>query len=155
MKKRIGLLSAVCLLSVMAAQTVFGTAQKTETGRQVAVAHLDQNGKSIDLGGSKLYSGEELQDAMLAVKCQFAAWEDCELHAIRYAGDDANNEKNLTWLNSLTEGANYTQAVELLMDFHTAPEAKGSWEPDHDYKDYQWWLARAEDGDWEIVSFGY
>ena len=109
----------------------------------------------IDLGGSKLYSEEELQDAMLAVKCQFAAWEDCELHAIRYAGDDANNEKNLTWLNSLTEGANYTQAVELLMDFHTAPEAKGSWEPDHDYKDYQWWLARAEDGDWEIVSFGY
>ena len=43
----------------------------------------------IDLGGSRLYTEEELQDAMFMVKCQFAAWEDCELHSIRYAGDDA------------------------------------------------------------------
>lgn len=32
---------------------------------------------------------------------------------------------------------------------------QGAWEPDQEYTDYQWWLARAEDGDWEIVSWGY
>ena len=27
--------------------------------------------------------------------------------------------------------------------------------PDTEYTDYQWWLARTENGDWEIVSWGY
>lgn len=108
-----------------------------------------------DLGGSKLYTEEELQDAVLAIECQFASWAGCELHAIRYAGDDAGNEENLTWLNSLAEGTEYTQAAEFLMDFHTAAKVEGAWEPDKEYTDYQWWLARSEDGDWEIVSFGY
>ena len=42
----------------------------------------------IDLSGSALYTEEELTDAMLAIKCRFAAWGVCELHAIRYAGDE-------------------------------------------------------------------
>ena len=109
----------------------------------------------IDLSGSELYTEDELWDAMLAVKCRFAAWEGCELHSIRYAGDEANDEENIAWLNSLDEGADYTQAMELLMDFHTAADIQGAWEPDFEYTDYQWWLARAEDGDWEIVSWGY
>ena len=109
----------------------------------------------MDLSGSEIYTQEELYDAMLAVKCTFAAWEGCELHAIRYVGDEAGSEKNLAWLNSLGEDAEYVQAIELLMDFHTAADAQGAWEPDREYTDYQWWLARTADGDWEIISFGY
>lgn len=109
----------------------------------------------IDLSGSELYTEDELNDAMLAVKCKFAAWEGCELHSIRYAGDEADNEENLAWLNSLEEGAEYTQVLELLMDFHTAADAQGAWEQDYEYTDYQWWLARGEEGDWEVVSWGY
>ena len=30
-----------------------------------------------------------------------------------------------------------------------------AWEPDTDYKDYQWWLARADGGERELVSWGY
>ena len=110
---------------------------------------------SIDLDGSALYTQEELQDAMLAVKCRFAAWEGCELHSIRYAGDEACTQENLDWLNSLAEDADYTQVMELLMDYHTAADIGGAWQPDFEYTDYQWWLARTADGDWEIVSFGY
>ena len=110
---------------------------------------------SIDLSGSELYTEEVLTDAMLAVKCKFAAWADCELHAIRYAGDEACSEENLAWLNSLDESAEYAQVIELLMDFHTAADIQGTWEPDLEYTDYQWWLARPADGDWEIVSTGY
>ena len=84
-----------------------------------------------------------------------APWAGCELKAIRYAGDEASSEENLTWLNSLAEDAGYTQIAELLMDFHTAPDIEGSLDPDQDYTDYEWWLARPEDGDWEIVTFGY
>ncbi|MBR3059741.1 MAG: M15 family metallopeptidase [Oscillospiraceae bacterium] len=109
----------------------------------------------IGLSSSELYTQEELKDAVLAIKCAFAAWEGCELHAIRYAGDGVNNEDNLEWLNSLNEGANYTQIAMFFMDFHTAPDAGGAWEQDHDYFEYQWWLARSEGGDWEILTWGY
>ncbi len=110
----------------------------------------------IDLTGSALYSEEELYDAMLAIKCQFASWEGCELHAIRYAGDEANSEENLAWMNELGDDAGYTQAAEFLMDFHSpVEEGPYAWTPDYEYKDYQWWLGRTEGGDWEIVSYGY
>ena len=109
----------------------------------------------IDLGNSALYSNEELSDAMLAVKCSFASFAGCELHAIRYAGDKQNNEETLTWLNSFKEGTAYTQAAEFLIDFHTSADVENGMNPDTEYNDYQWWLARSGDGDWEIVSTGY
>ena len=118
------------------------------------LAGKEAPGVLIDLGSSDLYTEDELYDAVLAIKCRFASWADCELHSIRYAGDEANNKENLAWLNSLSEGTEYTQAAEFLMDFHTAPDIKSTLEPDHDYTDYQWWLVHTEDG-WEIVSFGY
>ena len=42
------------------------------------------------------------------------------------------------------------------MDFHT-PEDVGenTFNADFDYTDYQWWLARTDDGGWEVVTFGY
>ena len=111
---------------------------------------------AVDLGKSALYTQKELYDAMLAVKCRFASFAGCELHCIRYAGDEANNEENLAWLNSLADGADYTQIAEFLTDFHS-PDEDGpyAWERDSEYRDYQWWLARAKDGGWEIVSWGY
>ena len=109
----------------------------------------------IDLGESALYSGDELYDAMLAVKCKFASWGGCELHSIRYAGDEACSEENLERMNSLVDGAQFTQAAEFLMDYHTAEDIEGAWEPDHEYTDYQWWLARSEESGWEIVAWGY
>ena len=36
-----------------------------------------------------------------------------------------------------------------------AYEAYLQLEADHVYEDYQWWLACGDDGDWDIVSFGY
>ncbi len=109
----------------------------------------------IDLGSSELYTEDELYDAMLAIKCSFAAWAGCELHSLRYAGDEAGNAEKLAWLNSLGEGAAYTQAAEFLMDFHSPVKDAGAWEPDMEYTDCQWWLARTAEGGWEIVSWGY
>lgn len=74
---------------------------------------------------------------------------------IRYAGDESDSEENRSWLSSLSDGKEYTHAVEFLMDFHTAEDLQGAWEPDYDYQDYQWWLAYTEDNGWEIVSWGY
>lgn len=108
----------------------------------------------IDLSGSALYSPEELRDAMLAVKCTFAAFAGCELHSIRYAGDQAATEENLARLNSLQEGNAYSKVMELLTDFHTAADVRDPWEPDREYTDYQWWLGLNAKGEWMIVARG-
>lgn len=121
----------------------------------------------VVLVGSSVYSEDELYDAVLLIREKFASFSgNCELHGIRYAGDGANNEENLEWLNSLREvrsdippedaGKQYAQVAEFLMDFHSpVEEGPYAWEPDMEYKDYQWWLARPDGGDWEVVSWGY
>lgn len=121
---------------------------------------------AIDLGSSSLYTQEELNTAILLIRDKFAVFTGCELHSIRYAGDDANNEENLEWLNSLREvrsnippedvGKQYVQVAVFLSSFHSPVEdGDYAWNQDMEYTDYQWWLGRLEDGRWEIASWGY
>ena len=110
---------------------------------------------AIDYGESDLYSREELEEAAVQIMCSFAAWEGCELHSLRYAGDECNTEKNVEWLNSLNEEAGYTQTAEFLGSFHSPAKEGGAWEPDMEYEDYQWWLGRTDDDGWDIVTWGY
>ena len=111
---------------------------------------------TVDLGSSQIYTEEELTDAVIQIKCKFAFWGGCELKSIRYAGDEAVTEENLARMNEIDPDGKYTKVVEFLMDFRT-PKERGelTLEPDRDYTDYQWWLAAADDGGWEIVTFGY
>lgn len=109
---------------------------------------------TIDPGSSAIYTDEELKEAVIQIKCQFAGWEGFELHSIRYAGDESCTEENLNWLNGLNKNGNYTQVAEFLMDFHTPEEQAGAWEADEECTDYEWWLARSEDSGWEIVTQG-
>ena len=111
---------------------------------------------AIDLGSSSLYTQEELNTAILLIKDKFATFAGCELHSVRYTGDDASSEENLRWLNSLVDDAEFTQVAEFLTDFHSPVEdGPYAWEQDTEYRDYQWWLARKKDGGWEVVSWGY
>lgn len=110
---------------------------------------------NYDYGDSKLYTKEELEEAAIQVKCEFATFEGCELHNLRYAGDECNTQENIDWLNSLDEGAGYTQVAELLTDFHSPVEGGDAWKADTEMKDYQWWLARADGEGWQLVTFGY
>ncbi len=116
---------------------------------------------TIDYGESKLFKEDELKEAAVQIKCNFASWKGCQLHSIRYAGDENSNEENLKWLNELNENQEepYVECVEFLMDFHSPTEEADlkdtAWEPDKEYKDYQWFLARTKDGGWDVVSYGY
>jgi len=31
----------------------------------------------------------------------------------------------------------------------------GAWEPDAEYNDWQWWLARSADGGWDLLTWGF
>ena len=110
---------------------------------------------AVDYGNSGIYTEEELEEAMIQVKCQFAFFDGCELHSIRYAGDECCTEENLSWMNELGQGESFVQVAEILTDFHTPDGDKGVWQPDTEYSDYQWWLARTEDGGWQLLTWGY
>ena len=102
---------------------------------------------TIDYGNSTVFTQEELEEAVIQIKCKFASFEGYELHSIRYAGDDASNEDNLKMINETNPDAGYVQVAEFLMDCYNADE-------DTDNTGYPWWLGRTEDDTWEIVSWG-
>lgn len=114
-------------------------------------------GVTVDYGASELYTLEELAEAAVQVKCKFASFEGCELHNLRYAGDGCNSEENLKWMNDLDEGKGYVKVAEFLSDFHSPvdPEQNTAFETDMEYTDWQWWLARTEDGGWQLLTWGY
>jgi len=111
----------------------------------------------IDYGTSELYTLEELEEAAIQVKCKFGSFDGCELHSLRYAGDECNTEENIKWLNSIDEGNNYIQVVEFLTDFHSPknPVPLSAFDPDYEYTNYTWWLARTEGGGWQLLTWGY
>ena len=110
----------------------------------------------IDLGTSELFTEEQLRAAAISIKCKFASFEGCELHSIKYAGDENNNENNLADFGA--EGK-YKKLAMFVSDFHTPDLSKTDidtgFESDVEMKDYQWWLGLDDEGSWSIVTWGY
>ena len=115
---------------------------------------VNETDVTLDCGSSELYTEEEIDEVITLIKCRFASWKDCELHSITYAGDEASAE-GLEYINSLDENSQYSRCMELLMDFHSPKEESGSFEPDYEYENYQWYVGLNEKDEWDIVSWGY
>ena len=103
---------------------------------------------------SAIFTAEDLAAAEARIREEFDTW-GCELHSLQYAGDICCNRENLDWMNDLSDGETFTQCAEFLSDFHSPAEGGGAWEPDFEYTDWQWWLARTEGGDWQLLTWGY
>ena len=124
---------------------------------KVYLGAVNDPGLTVDYGTSDLYTQKDLEDAAVQVKCKFASFNGCELLSLRYAGDECATEENLRLMNELDEGKGYTQVVEFISSFHTLANlgADSEWEPDTEYTDFEWWLARTADGGWQLVNWGY
>ncbi len=113
-------------------------------------------GPEVEYGNSDLYTKEEMDAAVAAIRAEFDTWDGCELRALRYAGDESASQENLDWMNELRkDGEVFTQCIEFLSDFHTSSEANSDLEADQEYQNWQWWLARSEGGDWQLMTWGY
>ena len=106
-------------------------------------------------GESEIYTQAEMNAAIKIIKKQFGKWKGCKLQNIRYAGDECNNIENLNWLNDLRPEKNFTQCIEFFSDFYVSKKTKTIFNPDSEYKNYQWWLARTDGGKWILLTFGY
>lgn len=113
----------------------------------------------IDYGSSEIYSQPDMDAAIKIIKKRFGKWKGCKLHNIRYAGDDCNNAENLKWLNEIAPGQgyapNFTQCIEFFSDFYVSKKTSTVFNPDSEYKGYQWWFARTKGGEWRLVTAGY
>ncbi|MBQ9828132.1 MAG: M15 family metallopeptidase [Lachnospiraceae bacterium] len=112
---------------------------------------------AVDYGTSEIYSDGDIKEAFLIVKGTISDWDGCELHKVNYAGDACNSADNIKWMNELGKGKNYAQCIEILADFHSPAAEEGTtvFEPDREYEGYQFWLAREEGGEWELLTWGY
>ena len=115
---------------------------------------------SIDYGTSDLYTQEDMDAAIALIQKEFKGWKGCELHSISYAGDGCQSADNVEWMNRLKEGQSisgpeYTQVIEFISSFHSPKRNAGAWNADQEYTGWQWWLARAEGGEWQLLTWGY
>lgn len=113
----------------------------------------------IDYGNSSLYSKEDMDAAIRLIQKEFNTWDGCELHSISYMSDDECNAENIAWMNEL-EAANdakekFSQCIVFVSSFHSPKKGGGAWNPDEEYTDWQWWLARSENGEWKLMTWGY
>lgn len=116
------------------------------------------NGKDavIDYGESDIYTKSDMDAAIGLIRKEFASWDGCELHSIRYTSDECNSEKNIAWMNDLgDENKEFTQCIAFVSDFHSPKKGGGAWNPDSEYRNWQWWLAREDTGNWELMTWGY
>ncbi len=109
----------------------------------------------INYGASKIYTSADMNAAIKIIKKQFGKWKGCKLENIRYAGDNCNSAENLNWLNDLRPKENFAQCIEFFSDFYVSKKNNTVFNPDSEYKNYQWWLVRKQGGDWQLVTFGY
>lgn len=49
----------------------------------------------------------------------------------------------------------FTQCIMFTSSFHSPKEGGGAWEADKEYTDYEWWLGRADGGNWKLMTWGY
>ena len=115
---------------------------------------------SIDYGVSDLYTQADMDAAIALIEKEFKGWQGCELHSISYAGDECQSADNVEWMNQLKEGQDisgpeFTQVIEFISDFHSPKRNSGTWNPDQEYTGWQWWLARSDGGEWQLLTWGY
>ena len=170
MKKIVSIITTILLLVTLA--FCLTGCQKSETKQktdQPNIAQTDTASQSqytpsgenmvegaIDYGNSQTFSKEDLDAAIKVINDEASMWNGITLKNVHYAGDQAATPEKLKWINGLEKGKNYTQVVEFLSDIEASQDATdGIWEPGETYKDYTWWLARTDGGEWSLMAWGY
>lgn len=138
----------LCLIMLL----VFVGCQKDDSS-------ADMSKVDIDYGTSSIYSQEDREAAVEAIKKEFNQFGGCELHSLSYMSDEeCNTADNIAWMNDL-EKANenkevFTQCIAFHSSFRSPKNGGDAWDPDTEYT-WTWWLARSEGSDWKLMTYGY
>ena len=108
----------------------------------------------IDYRESNLYSKQDMDSAISIILNEFKKWDGCTLYTISYT-DDAGSKNNIAYCNSLKESANFDECIIFKSSFHTSKHGNDGFNPDEDYEGWSWYLARSNNGSWQLLTWGY
>lgn len=126
----------------------------TEVAAEKELPKADISNVKIDYKTSEIYTKEDMDAAIDKILDEFSGWDGCVLYDISYT-DDEKCEENLGYIQSLDTDHTYDQCIVFVSNFHSPVEEAGAWEPDYDYENWEWYLGRAENGEWELLTWGY
>lgn len=116
----------------------------------------------IDYGASEHFPREQMAAAMEVVKERFRdRYAGCELHHLSYSSDarSAREFEYYAGTQSQKTGKTYVDGIVILSSFHTPLEDQeapdSDFEPDKEYTNWNWILLLTENGEWELVTWGY
>ena len=108
---------------------------------------------TIDYGTSDVYSQADMDSAINQIKDTFSQWEGCKLYSISYT-DDGLCERELDYCNTLADdGVVYDQCIVFRTSFRSPIFGGGAWNANFKY-DWSWYLARTNNGEWELLTWG-
>lgn len=100
----------------------------------------------------------EFETPSMLTNVEFSTWDGCELHSISYSTDDECSESNIAWMNKMEKATDaeetFTQCIMFKSNFHSPLNGGSGFNPDEEYTDWQWWLARSEGGQWKLMTYG-
>lgn len=147
---------------------IYGKSPKNTSDRDMAgkialeiIRNLgaDTTNIKIDYGTSSIYTKAEMDAAIELIKKEFSTWDGCELHSISYSTDEECSESNIAWMNEMGKATDveetFTQCIMFKSNFHSPLNGGSGFNPDEEYTDWQWWLARSEGGQWKLMTYGY
>ena len=98
---------------------IIGLFALTACGKQAKMSDV-----TINYGSSSIYSKEDMDAAIKAIKTVFKDFEGCELHSISYSSDDqCNTADHIAWMNELVAANDIKESFDLCImftsDFHS------------------------------------
>jgi len=97
---------------------------------------------------SQMYTQADIVSATDVVMEYFRnEFEDCTMNEIRYAGDDRS---------AMESEYHKCEVIVLVSTFETGSYGgDGSFNADYTYENWSWMLARDENGNWEVINYGF
>lgn len=124
-------------------------------GRSVGILKRNIANTKVDLGTSEIYSQEDLQAASDVILKEIGSWSSVkEVYTVSYCGDESS-EGDVDYARSLSD-KDYIQCAVFESSFKTTSSAASDgFNENSMYDGWQWYLARTDGGQWELVTWGY
>lgn len=109
---------------------------------------------SVDYGYSELYYEYEMYPAIEIIKDKINSMHGCKLYFLSYKGDDYSISR-LDYCNSLNhDGEPFTECIVFDSCFCSPIWGGGGFEKNALYY-WEWYLARTENDQWQLLTWGY
>ena len=126
-------------------------------GKEIYSREISNNisNTDVNLGNSDVLAEESLQSAANIILDEIGSWHSVKrVYDVTYCGDEKSAD-SLDYCIELGE-KNYTECAVFKSNFLTANSVQsGGWNPNDVYTDWQWYLAKTENGEWELLTWGY